>query len=367
MIHCLQKIPLSSLSSSPVLHQTNFWATVKKQQGWSVFAFLIEAENLANGSKYQEHLLIYLHKVSTDASIAYVPYGPKTLPDPERRGLFLEDLSERLRDFLPGDCFVIRYDLPWHSPFANDVDYVDDEGKWKGPPEPRIREMRMNYGTKEYNLRKSVSDILPSSTFFVDIGEEQESLLQKMKPKTRYNIKLAKRKGVEVKEVGAECLDTVYDLYLQTALRNSLNPAAKHHFDYLITASQKAFSPNAKLKVLLASVDDKPLAAMFLTMCSGHATYLYGASSDDCRNYMGAYALQWEAICTAKNHGCREYDMFGVAQSEDPAHPMFGLYRFKSGFGGTLFHRQGCWDYPLNTDTYGSFRAQELSFEGYYN
>ena len=62
---------------------------------------------------------------------------------------------------------------------------------------------------------------------------------------------------------------------------------------------------------------------------------------------MPTYALQWEAIRRAKAAGCLEYDMFGVAPQTDPTHPMYGLWKFKHGFGGEIFHQLGCWDYPL--------------------
>ena len=81
---------------------------------------------------------------------------------------------------------------------------------------------------------------------------------------------------------------------------------------------------------------------------------------------MASYALQWEAIRIARQSGCREYDMFGTAPNSNTGHPMYGLYRFKSGFGGHMFHRMGCWDYPLNKAKYNTFRAQELNFSMFY-
>ena len=81
---------------------------------------------------------------------------------------------------------------------------------------------------------------------------------------------------------------------------------------------------------------------------------------------MSTYALQWEAIKLAKAYGCTEYDMFGVSPNPDPSHPMYGIYRFKKGFGGTIFHQLGCWDYPLDEEKYAVFQAYELSSHGYY-
>ena len=92
---------------------------------------------------------------------------------------------------------------------------------------------------------------------------------------------------------------------------------------------------------------------------------MYGASSDEKRNLMASYAVQWEAIKAARRAGCEEYDMFGTAPNAFSSHPMHGLYRFKSGFGGHLFHRMGCWDYPFMKDEYMRFRAQEINNQSY--
>jgi lipid II:glycine glycyltransferase (peptidoglycan interpeptide bridge formation enzyme) len=81
---------------------------------------------------------------------------------------------------------------------------------------------------------------------------------------------------------------------------------------------------------------------------------------------MATYALQWEAICRSKAAGCTEYDMFGISPDPNPDHPLYGLYMFKSGFGGEIYHSLGCWDYPLDEEMYTLFRASELNSQGYH-
>jgi lipid II:glycine glycyltransferase (peptidoglycan interpeptide bridge formation enzyme) len=76
--------------------------------------------------------------------------------------------------------------------------------------------------------------------------------------------------------------------------------------------------------------------------------------------------LQWEAIQLAKKYGCTEYDLFGTAPNSNPGHPMHGLYRFKSGFGGKAFHRMGCWDYPIDIEKYEIIKSHEFARKGYY-
>ena len=74
-----------------------------------------------------------------------------------------------------------------------------------------------------------------------------------------------------------------------------------------------------------------------------------------------------KAMQIAKAYKCREYDMFGVAPNPDPSHPMYGLFKFKQGFGGNMFHQLGCWDYPLDFDKYKYFSACEMNMRGYYD
>lgn len=100
---------------------------------------------------------------------------------------------------------------------------------------------------------------------------------------------------------------------------------------------------------------------MFLVLSAHRATCLYGASASQMRNVMPTYALQWRAIQIAKENRCREYDMFGIAPKADPTHPMYGLYKFKQGFGGEIYHQLGCWDYPIDIEKYRYIAAREMA------
>jgi lipid II:glycine glycyltransferase (peptidoglycan interpeptide bridge formation enzyme) len=81
---------------------------------------------------------------------------------------------------------------------------------------------------------------------------------------------------------------------------------------------------------------------------------------------MAPHALQWHAICEARRSGCLTYDLFGVPPAPDEGHPMYGLYRFKTGFGGRIVHRRGAWDYVYDPEMYGLFGAAEATSRGYY-
>jgi len=234
-----------------------------------------------------------------------------------------------------------------------------------GNPEPHIREMRMNFGTQKHALRKAFTDTLPTNTLLIETKKRPESLLKNMKSKTRYNIRLSERKGVTVRRADFDELSTWYDIYKQTARRNGIYCDDYPFFENVCRARHN--DHDTALKLLLAEKNRKPLAGMFLTINNGRATYLYGASSSEQRNTMATYKLQWEALQLAHENHCEIYDMFGVAPSPDPSHPLYGLYRFKTGFGGTLFHRQGCWDYIFNEKQYQLFRITEQQMPGYHN
>lgn len=369
------------IGGSPVLQQTAFWAKVKSNHGQNALAFDVDlVRHLYSGPDARSYitpvegvkkddagdLLVILQKPGPGASIAYVPYGPKFRPPEEDRGIWLEQLSEGLRDFLPSDCIMVRYDLLWDSPWVDDENRYDESGRWMGPPEPRVREMRMNFDTDHWQLRKAPTDILPSHTVFIDLTRDEEQILSRMKPKTRYNIRLSKRKGVTVKEAAMEELPVWYELYRQTAERNRIHLDSIDYFETVIRTRAENTSSPADVRLLLAEINGVPLAGMFLVLSGGRATYLYGASSNLSRNLMGSYALQWEAIRKARAQGCTHYDLFGISQTPDPSHPMFGLHRFKTGFGGDIRHRQGCWDYPLQEQYYENYRAAELSAPGYH-
>ncbi|MEH0155176.1 peptidoglycan bridge formation glycyltransferase FemA/FemB family protein [Limibacter armeniacum] len=361
------------IAPSPILQQTAYWAKVKEEHGYQTKAFDIkikatenELPSLNTGNPPTDDILIVLRQVSPEFQIAYVPYGPVFEPGEENRGLYLEELSESIRKYLPKSCIAIRYDLVWESPWAGDEAHYNQNGEWIGPPETRIQEMRMNFDTQGWKLRKAHTNTLPSNTVFMDLNKKDETLLTQMKSKTRYNIRLSQRKGVQVEDVTHDNLPVWYNLYQETALRNGIVLDNMEYFKSVLEAQEQQPKQWAQIRMLLAKKDDEPLAGMFLAITGKRATYLYGASSNRKRNLMAPYALQWEAICQAKAAGCEEYDMFGVSDKPDTEHPMYGLYKFKTGFGGELHHRHGCWDYPLDPKTYELYRAVEMSGQGFH-
>lgn len=371
MIADLEDKEIKEVYKTSIIQQTAYWSEVKKLQGIDscAFNFKTKYDDLYNNedkSYFIGDLLVIIQHIDRDHSIAYVPYGPEVEPSEENQGYFLEQLSESLRYFLPKSCIMIRYDLSWESHWAKEEDYYDVHGNWLGTPEKNIQEIRLNFNTEHWNLKKSNTDILPSNTIFMDLKKDDDTLLGNMKPKTRYNINLSKRKGVEVRSLGFESLEVWYELYRQTAQRNNFVLHDINYFKIVLMARANDTQSPAEVQLLVAEVDEKPLAAMFLVISGSRGTYLYGASATEYRNYMATYALQWKAMQIAKEKGCTEYDFFGISPKADPSHPMYGLYRFKVGFGGEVYHRLGCWDYPLDKEKYRYYSSMEFKNQSYH-
>lgn len=356
------------LYGTPVLQQSAYWSSVKEKLGTDSLAVDYTARGARENSAEprRSDVLVTLQPVNRRQSVAYVPYGPELVPDQDVQGAFLEELSESIRSYLPKECIAIRYDLQWESWWARDESYFDENGWWNGPPDTPLQELRFNYGTVNGNFRKAASNILPSSTIFLDLHRDEEDLLRSMKPKTRYNIGLARRRGVNVRTAEIDEIETWYELYRQTAQRNRIRLHEIEYFRAILTARVRDAVSPAEVTLLIAEERNDPLAAMFLVISQNRAYYLYGASSTTRRDLMAPYAMQWSAITTARSRGCTEYDMFGVAPNPDPSHPMHGLYRFKTGFGGSIYRTLGCWDYPLDHDAYTQHAGRQIADQGYH-
>ncbi len=372
MIAELKDKDLTNIFKTSIIQQTSYWSEVKKLQGITTkaFDFSTKKKDLfvesGDESYFVGDILVLIQKVDAQHSIAYVPYGPEIEPSEENQGYFLEQLSESLRDYLPSNCIMIRYDLSWESHWAKDDDCYDLHGNWIGAPDRKIQELRLNFATENWNLKKANTDILPSNTVFLNLTKKSDTLLAQMKPKTRYNINLSKRKGVQIRSLGIESLDIWYELYRQTAVRNNFFLHDINYFRIVLSARANDSLSPAKVFLLVAYVEQQPLAAMFLVVSGCRGTYLYGASATANRNYMATYALQWRAMQIAKEMGCSEYDFFGVSPIADQSHPMYGLYRFKMGFGGQLYRRMGCWDYPLHKVKYRYYSSVEFKNQSYH-
>jgi peptidoglycan pentaglycine glycine transferase (the first glycine) len=173
----------------------------------------------------------------------------------------------------------------------------------------------------------------PRSSWMLDISADEESLLAGMKSKTRYNIRLDGRKGVEVSESGPDELTEFYALLSEKAERDDFFIHSQDVYRRMFSLFWEA----DRFALLFARHQGRLIAAVTLLRFGNTCWYLHGASSNADRNLMPTYLLQWEAIKWARSHGCTEYDFRAVPDLLREDQDMFGVYRFKEGFGGRQF------------------------------
>ncbi|HZU11476.1 MAG TPA: peptidoglycan bridge formation glycyltransferase FemA/FemB family protein [Chloroflexota bacterium] len=170
----------------------------------------------------------------------------------------------------------------------------------------------------------------PRSSWVLDISPDEDALLAGMKSKTRYNIRLAARKGVTVTEGTDADFDEFYALLRETAERDDFFVHREDVYRRMFALFREA----GMFALLLARYQGRLIAAVTLVRFGPTCWYLHGASSNVDRNVMAPYLLQWEGIRWAKGQGCREYDFRAVPDLLRPDQDMYGVYRFKEGFGG---------------------------------
>ncbi len=344
----LAPVTTDKLGPTDNLFQSPFWARFRSRTGTPVESVQLGAPNTS--------MLVQLEDQG-DFRLAYVAAGPDVVVPEDEQGRFLEELSSQLYPRLSAnpslDPIAVRYDLPWESP-------------WGDPsvrPSVRAREIRMNFGTDRHRLQKSATDRLAPDTIEIDLRADEDALLASMRPKTRYNVRLSGRKGVQVARTDDRHLAAWHNLYVQTAARKRFRPQS---LDYFRTLFDLAAEHRPDVRLYLAHAGPALLGGIVVVHIGRTATYLYGASAAAERSLMAPYALQWNAIVEARRAGCLRYDLFGVPPAPNEGHPMYGLYRFKTGFGGRLVHRRGAWDYVYDRESYALYEAAEAAGHGYY-
>jgi len=321
--------------------QSSLWADFKSRTGWK--AFVVDVSDEPSG--YRGHVLVLVRHLALGFRFAYVPHGPESVPPGIRPSDYLEILGSRIAAGLDRSILFVRFDLPWEKGALGIVTNALRTGT------------RLVSGTA----------VQVPDTVVLDLTPSEDEILAGMKPKWRYNIRLAEKKGVEVKEEGRESLGVFYELYRETSERDGI---AIHPLSYYRTLFEMADgqggdgnAPSAEDKAVpglwVARHEGEALAAIITLFRGRQAVYLYGASSGKKRNLMPAYALQWRAIRAAREAHCASYDFFGIPPDDDPGHPMAGLYLFKTGFGGALVHREGSVDYPASVLLYALYRTAE--------
>ncbi len=355
----------SIISKLPNPHflQTYEWGQVKAKYGWSPLYAVWDADGkwivendpsqLSTFHAPVAAALILKRQILRNGfaarlSILYTPKGPLLdWTNESLRNRVLDDLQSFARKqgaiFLKMDPDVV---LGMGVPNSQD-DVLDNGGQ------------AMMSELKRRGWGFSSDQIQFKNTVQVDLNLSEEELLARMKPKTRYNIRLAERKGVSVRVGTKDDLPMLYKIYVETSVRDGFVIRDEGYYKTVWelfmpkTNSPISNSPVSNLQSpftepLIAEVDGQPVAAIFVFYFAGRAYYVYGMSRDAHREKMPTYLLQWEAMKRAKAKGCSVYDLWGAPDVFDESDSMWGVYRFKEGLGGKVIRTLGAWDFAPN-------------------
>lgn len=305
------------LASHPrgTLFQSGFWHGVKKNWRWRAVIFRRDGEIAAGMS-------ILLRQVPcTPWKLAYAPRGPVCDPqDAEALAALTE--GAKLLGKAENVCLLkLDPDAP-----------LEDAGFQKS-----MAALGWQLLPESWNFDR----IQPQHLARIDLrGKDAETVLAGMKQKTRYNIRLAERKGVTVRVCGLEALPEFYDLMRTTGIRDGFAVRPCSYFEGML----RSLGANARL--YMACYDGIPLAGAITAQFGNKTWYLYGASANEGRDKMANYLLQWNMIQWAVESGCDWYDFRGVSGGQGENKTM-GLWRFKGGFGAELQTLVGEYELPL--------------------
>lgn len=185
----------------------------------------------------------------------------------------------------------------------------------------------------------------PKATRVVDLTKHEEEIMAEMKPKTRYNIRLAEKKGIKIR-ISTDPADAslIYNLLEKTESRGK----GYHHFEKnYYQKMMEVLCPAGYLYLILAEQDSQPLAGALVSVFGEVATYLHGGFDVEKRNLMAPFLVQWAGIRLGKEKGARLYDFWGIAETDDPKDSWSGITKFKEGFGGEKVLFPGAFDYVV--------------------
>lgn len=298
-------------AQTPHLLQSSAWGELKSRFGW-------RAERVALCTRDTRHAAaqILYRPLAPGLTLAYLPRGP-VIVDASQLPEFLWQVQKHLRT---RGVFALKIEPDWQRGDARD------------------------HALENAQARRTPETIQPSATIHIDLTADRDTILARMKPKWRYNIRLSEKKGVVVRAGTVTDLPAFYELMCVTGERDQF---AIHGQDYYRTAFE-LLDARGHVRLFIAEFENQPLAMIFVTAFAHQAIYLYGASGNAERNRMPNHALHWAAIEWAKTRGCTQYDLWGIPetieQESDAENLPSSLYQFKQGFGGQIVHYSGAWD-----------------------
>ena len=305
----------STLATLPYRHilQTWEWGQFKSRWGWTP-RYYLNAERTAAA-------LVLRRTISPlKLNLLYVPKGPALdYGDAALVDRVLRDLVE-----------IARRDRALFIKIDPDL------------PQPD-RAILLDRG-----WRFSAEQIQFRNTMLLDLTRSEDELLAAMKPKTRYNVRLAQKKGVTVRSGDLADLDLLYTMYAETAQRDEfiIRPIAYYRDAW------GSFIRSGLAHPLIAEVDQQAVAGLILFRFADRVWYMYGMSTQLHREKMPNYLLQWDAMRWAKAQGCTVYDLWGAPDEVNESDSMWGVYKFKEGLGAEFTPHVGAYDFVTSRAGY---------------
>jgi len=329
--------------------QTYEWSKIKEKIGWTPVYFTWQKngdtyrmspwqpdqENIFAVAMVLERSTIY-RNFHIPIKVMYIPKGP-----------LLEWENIPLRDQVLHD--LINFTKNRGGIFVKiDPDVLEGKGIQGISDFPLEEGQQLINHLQERGWILSQDQIQFKNSFILDLKLDETHLLSNMKQKTRYNIRLAGKHGVNIRVGDLVDLDLLYDLYAETSIRDGFIIREKGYYQSVWSR----FIQSGIAEPLIAEVDNSPVAGVIIFRFGNKAWYVYGMSRDIHREKMPGYLLQWVAIQRAKRLGLKFYDFWGAPDEFLESDRMWGVYKFKEGLGGEVIRTIGAWDYPVHKNLY---------------
>jgi lipid II:glycine glycyltransferase (peptidoglycan interpeptide bridge formation enzyme) len=311
--------------AAPHVLQGSVWGAHKAAWGWQVHAFAWGQ----SGYEAACAQVMVRRAGGLPLLVGYVPKGP-LLADPYDTGMWATVLADLEAWARARRLAVLKID-----------------------PDLPVAATPVAGGWRRRGWFPSDEQVQYPNTMLSDLAAGQAGLLAAMKPKTRYNLRLAARRGVKILHAERTDLGTFFDLYAATARRNGFAIRARAYY----LGAWGRFLDNDMATLVLAVRLGEVLAGVLPVAYGPTAWYLYGASADHGREHMPAYLAQWASLEWALERGCRSYDWWGGPTRLAEDDPLWGVYRFKDGFGARWVEQLGAWDFAPVPAFFRAYRA----------
>lgn len=323
------------------------WSQFQEALGRTVYRYRIDEPDQGDAEKETHEdtiaqFSVILHPLPFGRQYAYIPRGPVLKGSATETDAHFQTFIAALRELVERENAVFaRVEFPYPAVGG-----------------PIGREQIEEAGFDQ------VKSVQPADTIIIDLAKSEDEILAGMHYKTRYNIRVAERHGVVVREAERgnaglfrHDVDLFWSMLDETADRDKFHTHAKKYYETMFDAlSEKKHAGLLKVRLVFAEHNGQAVAAAAVAEFGDTLTYLHGASLSSSRQVMAPYLLHWKLLSEAKRKGLAKYDLWGVAPTDEQEHPWAGITRFKRGFGGERISYVGAWELPGNAFWYTLYR-----------